>query len=131
MKLIPAFRIGPLAFALGLAGCARPGNMDPSGVFADPAAYRGQTVTLDASFQGYLVDACRFAPGARSVSLSRSDWLVRQNGNCLYVTGDPPTRLDPVDPGSIGRRVELRATVIDDGSQNFLLQALEVRTIDP
>jgi hypothetical protein len=99
-------------------------------VFSDPTAYLGQTVEAEAMFQGYRTSDCRFASDARPVALTRSDWLVRRGTSCLYVTGDQPPGLDPLDPDAIGRRLELRVTVIDDGDGGLLLDLVEARPVD-
>ena len=96
-------------------------------VFVDPSPFNGRTVQVEAVFQGYRVGECRFAPAARSTSLTRSDWLVRRDANCLYVTGERPASLDPVDPSTFGKHLDLRARVIEDDAGKLLLQAIEVR----
>jgi len=133
---------GALAFAvLFPIGCAQrtmePGQEQPSSVpsasqpvstnvFTSPAAYLGQTVEVSGMFQGYQVGDCLFAPGARSTSLTRSDWLVRNGAHCLYVTGSNPSGFDPTYPGA-NRSLELRAKVIDGGDGQAVLQLVDAR----
>lgn len=118
------------------AGCAQqpvavesqPGTTTAGGdVFSNPASYAGQTVNVDGLFQGYRNDQCRFASTARTVGLTRGDWLVRRESNCLYVTGGMPEGLEAIDPSSIGRRIELTAQVIDGGDGKFLLKQVSAR----
>jgi len=144
MKLFVSIILVPVALAFGAAACTqRPVDVDgqptagPAGsaaavdadVFSKPEAYVGQAVRLEALFQGYRIDQCHFAPAARSVALTRSDWLVRHEAMCLYVTGGIPAGLDPVDPGATGRQLELRARVIEDGDGKFVLKLLEARPL--
>jgi hypothetical protein len=123
-----------LVVPLALAGCAqRPATVEgevPSGgadVFADPAAFQGRTVRVEGVLHGYRVAECRFAPAARAVSLTRSDWLVRRGAGCLYVTGGVPPGVNPMNPAAAGRALELQATVIADPDGRFLLRLVEAR----
>lgn len=118
---------------LAAAGCApRTAEVEgePAGaqgdVFADPAAFRGRTVRVEGVFQGHAAAECRFAPAARAVSLTRSDWLVRRGASCLYVTGGIPSGLDPFDAAAAGRPLDLHATVIADPEGRYLLQLRDV-----
>lgn len=146
MKRSLAIVLIPVAFAAGLAGCTqRPVNAEgqstpgsttgsppaESDLFTDPAAHTGRTVRVEGTFQGYRTAECTFAPDARSIALTRSDWLVRRDSRCLYVTGDPPAGLDPIDPGAIGRRLELSARVIEGSDGKFLLELQQARAIQP
>ncbi len=113
-----------VALSLGGVGCTQPTapTISDGDVFSNPAALAGQTVQVEGLFQGYRAGECRFAAAARPVGLTRSDWLVRRETMCLYVTGGFPPGLDPLDPAAIGQQVKLRARVIDDGDGKFLLQ---------
>lgn len=114
------------------AGCSQqsvPVENQPSttiggDVFSNPAAYAGQTVNVDGQFQGFRNDPCRFASSARSVGLTRGDWLVRRENNCLYVTGGTPEGLETIDPSSVGRRIEVTAQVIDGGDGKYVLRQI-------
>jgi hypothetical protein len=135
---------GALSLALLLIpmGCAQrtmePGEEQPSSVpaasqpastanvFSSPAAYLGQTVEVAGVFGGYQVSDCRFAPGARSTSLTRSDWLLRGGAYCLYVTGGNPSGFDPTYPGA-NRDLDVRAKVIDGGDGQAMLQLIDAR----
>ena len=101
-------------------------NPDAGSIFTDPSAFDGQTVELEAAFQGYRVDDCRFAPTARPVSLTRSDWLIRRDAHCLYVTGGRmPLSLDRV-----GQTLHLKVQVTRDEEGKFLLRMIEARGVE-
>lgn len=121
--LILFVALGCTAQPVGVDGQAAPvAAANDAGVFTDPASYAGRTVHVEAIFQGYRVADCRFAPGARAAALTRSDWLVRHEVNCLYVTGATAAGRDG--------RLDLRAKVIDGGDGKFLLQMIEAKPLD-
>ena len=115
--------------SLALAACAQPMAVESANagsVFTNPAAYDGQTVRVEAVFQGYSAGDCQFAQGARTTSVTRSDWLVRQGEHCLYVTGGRPPS---IDPSAVGKRIDLGARVIEHEGA-FLLRMTEARELE-
>ena len=109
-------------------GGTKPEQAKPEAVAdlcAEPARYLDQAVTMTGVYNGFRVADCRFPEGARSTAISRSDWLFRTGGDCLYVTGGVPAGIELVDPGSIGRRLKLTARVSRSEAGEIFLRYLE------
>jgi hypothetical protein len=124
----PGAVLAPLALALLLSACthgARDAAPAPGDVFSDPAAFRGRVVEVEGTYLGWSAAECRFAGSARGVSLTRSDWVLRGEEHCLYVTGGAPEGLDPAAGAAAEQRVRVRGRVIDDGAGRMLLQQIE------
>jgi hypothetical protein len=122
-----------LAVAVLLSACthgapdAAPAHGD---VFSAPEAFRGRNVEVEGAYLGWSSAECRFARSARDVSLTRSDWVLRGEEFCLYVTGGVPDALDPAAVPVGGRRVRVRGRVIEDGAGRLLLQQSEAVVVD-
>ena len=79
---------------------------------AQPAAWRGRSVTVRGQFAGW-VGGCEGPPPR-----SRSDWMLVDAKSCIYVSGPVPQGLAaPPDMASYGRAVTVHAQVelTDDG----------------
>jgi hypothetical protein len=132
-SILIAMLLVPSSLLLGTrcaseGGGAKPGQTKPETV-ADlceaPARYMDQVVRMTGAFNGFRVADCRFPEGASSTALTRSDWLFRTGEDCLYVTGGAPAGIELVDPGSIGRRLELTARVSRREDGRIFLRYLE------
>lgn len=62
-------------------------------VIAAPERFESRNITVTGSFQGWR-GPCRNAP-----PVSRSDWMITDGSNCIYVHGPLPPGLDPAAPG--------------------------------
>ncbi len=81
-------------------------------LLAQPAAWRGRSVTVRGQFAGW-VGGCEGPPPR-----SRSDWMLVDAKSCIYVSGPVPQGLAaPPDMASYGRAVTVHAQVelTDDG----------------
>lgn len=120
----PAERVGPR----GRGQPTRPTHEQPASVAEicrEPSRYVGQTLVLEGVFQGFRVAECRFPDVARSRGLTRSDWLIRTDEDCLYVTGGAPQAVDLLDPELLGRRLELTARLARDDAGKLYLELVE------
>jgi hypothetical protein len=124
----PVALFHPLVVTLLLSACTRgaPDAAPAMGdVFSAPEAFRGREVEVEGAYLGWSSAECRFARSARDVPLTRSDWVLRGEELCLYVTGGAPDGTDPAALPVGGRRVRVRGRVIDDGAGRMLLQQTE------
>lgn len=96
----------------------------------EPERYAGQSITLEGVFTGWRATDCRF-PVAASPALTRSDWLLKTGEVCLYVTGGIPADLEPMDPEDLGRRLELKADVLQTDEGKVYLKYLDGRPLGP
>jgi hypothetical protein len=88
-----------------------------------------QLVRLVGRFQGYRIADCHFPVAASAAGVTRSDWLFRTGGDCVYVTGGAPAGVDPIDPAYTGRRVEIRAEVVKSPTGKVVLRLVEGRLL--
>ena len=79
----------PVQVASG--GKTAPG-IDLRKLLANPAPYLDKPLQLQGRFAGWN-GSC---PGSPPVS--RSDWMLEQDGACLYVNGPLPTGVQPANP---------------------------------
>jgi hypothetical protein len=93
-------------------------------ICAEPEAYLHRVVVLRGFFRGWQVTKCKFPERAAQRPLTRSDWLIQTDNSCAYVTGNMPQGLDPMNPASVGRLVEIKAEIMqtDDGKIYFVSQ---------
>jgi hypothetical protein len=87
-------------------------------------------VTVAGLYHGFRVEGCAFPACVARASLTRSDWLLRTGGDCVYVTGGAPQGVDPFDPSFSGRRIEIRSHVVKDGDGKLRLHYLDGRLLD-
>lgn len=104
------------------------GPLSVGEIFEEPARYEGQVVMLRGIFQGWRTEGCRF-PSSASRRITRSDWLIRTETDCLYVTGGRPASLDPMFPGDVGRRIELKAIVARHEAGGLYLRYLDAHSL--
>ena len=91
--------------------------------------YAGRVVTIEGIFQGWRVADCRFLDAA-SPAITRSDWLIRTDTECLYVSGGLPGDLNPANPKDVGRQLELRAKAERNKDGKLYLKYLGSRLIN-
>jgi hypothetical protein len=96
----------------------------------EPTRYEQQVVELEGIFQGWRIAECRF-PVCASQAITRSDWVISNEGDCLYVTGGKPVNFDPINPESVGHRIQLEAKVVMDKDQKVYLEYFEARSFGP
>ncbi len=89
-----------------------------------------QTVKMTGLFHGFRVEGCAFPDCVAGSSSSRSDWLFRTGGDCVYVTGGAPPGVDPINPSFSGRRIDLHARVTKDTGGKLRLHYIEARLLD-
>ena len=95
-----------------------------SDILASPQAYEGTTVRLEVRFFGWAGGLIDYAP-----PLTRSDWIVGDGGEYIYVTGDFPTGLSPGAAEDYGRWLVLVGTVrIKMESPDLVRPYLEVQS---
>lgn len=115
-----------------LAGPSATGAEAPEGqekpllaqILADPAAWADRSVGLEGEFLGWsanpLCPAVSFGP-----PVTRSDWVLRGNGGCLYCTGTLP--FSPTD--AMGRRAAVDGVVRLTGDGWPYVEVKEVRPL--
>jgi len=81
-------------------------------------------------FHGFRVEGCAFPECVAGSSSTRSDWLFRTGGECVYVTGGAPPGVDPINPSFAGRRIDLRAHVLAEASGKLRLHYIEARLLE-
>lgn len=109
-------------------GGAKPEQAKPETVAdlcKEPARHVDQVVTMTGVYNGFRATDCHFPEGARSTAITRSDWLFRTGEDCLYVTGGVPSEVDRVDPGYLGRGLEITARVSRQESGGIFLHYLK------
>ena len=94
-------------------------------ILADPDRYSGKTVEITGYFRGW--DLLKEAPGGPPVT--RSDWVIADQGGAIYVTGPLPEGLDPASPEEAWTLIRLKAAVESD-QKNVYLKAQSVEQLD-
>jgi hypothetical protein len=82
-------------------------------------AYNTKTVKVGGLFKGWQ-GKC-----ASSFSITRSDWILGDGSDCIYVSGLLPSGLSTVRPGNERVEVTGKVTVAADGKVH--LKALEIK----
>jgi len=96
-----------------------------SDILASPQTYEGTTVRLEVRFFGWAGGLIDYGP-----PLTRSDWLVGDGGEYIYVTGDFPNGLSPGAAEDYGRWLVLVGTVrIKMESPDLVYPYLEVQSV--
>lgn len=91
-------------------------------IFADPEGAATKKVSLRGLFQGWN-DRC-----PESARITRSDWILRDQSGCIYVTGNLPAKLSPFKDKN--EPVFVYATVaLQDGKP--YLEAHKVKVLPP
>ena len=92
-------------------------------ILAAPQAYVGTPVEITGYYHGWdLLGAVGEAP-----PVTRSDWVIADDGGALYVTGILPPGLDPAAMDDVGTVIRLTATVAMQQEQVYLqAQSVEV-----
>jgi hypothetical protein len=88
---------------------------------AAPALYEGQTVTIEGVYQGWQ-------GGYGSPPVTRSDWLVEDATGWLYVTGEPPGDLDPLDDTGLPIKVSGQIELTEEGEPYLVAEEVEAET---
>ncbi len=89
-------------------------------IIEDPSRYENNLVTVAGEYRGWHADDDSGPP------VTRSDWVVRDETGCIYITGKS-AGLDP--DKDIGTLLEVRGTVrvTDDGAPYIEAEAIEVK----
>ena len=112
-----------VAALLFMAGCvSSPGEeFAPSGaspalseLYEIPGAFDGRVVELSGRFMGWT--GCR----APTRMATRSDWTLRDDQTCIYVSGGFPQGLRPRNKKDVGREVRIKALVVRDNDRVYL-----------
>jgi hypothetical protein len=88
---------------------------------AAPALYEGQTVNIEGVYQGWQ-------GGYGSPPVTRSDWLVEDATGWLYVTGEPPGDLDPLDDTGRPIKVSGQIELTEEGEPYLVAEEVEAET---
>jgi hypothetical protein len=90
-----------------------------------PGDYLGAQVEITGYFHGWdLLDEVGEPP-----PVTRSDWVIADEGGALYVTGMLPAGLNPASRNDVGTVIHLTATVATRQEQVYLeAQSIEVLT---
>jgi len=84
-------------------------------ILKEPHRFQGSRLTIQGEFKGWK-GSCFSAP-----PVSRSDWMLQEGKDCIYVTGPLPAGMDPVNPRS--EKVEVNAEVdVDATGKAYLLK---------
>jgi hypothetical protein len=86
-------------------------------ICSEPKQYLGHVIIIRGFFMGWQVAKCKFCEHAATEPLTRFDWLIQTEDYCVFVTGGMPKGLDPLNPASAGRLVEIEAEIkrtVDD-----------------
>lgn len=104
----------------------KPVQATVSDILASPQTYEGTTVRLEARFFGWAGGLIDYGP-----PLSRSDWIVGDGEEYIYVTGEFPTGLSPGEAEDYGQWLVLMGTVrIKMQSPDLLCPYLEVQSAE-
>lgn len=117
------------------AGSGAPDGADAppltvSDLCGPPPLPADQSVKLTGLFHGFRVEGCAFPECVAGSSLTRSDWLFRTGGDCVYVTGGAPPGVDLIDPSFAGRPIDLQARVTQDATGKLRLHYIEARLLE-
>lgn len=90
-------KISIIISILLLVGCS--GTKEKSttlleNIFTSPADYVGKEITHRVEVLGWKGSGCEFAENSLRMPITKSDWLVKADGYCIYVTGGKPDFLN-------------------------------------
>jgi hypothetical protein len=96
-----------------------------AGIIQAPDDYLGEEVEITGYFHGWdLLDEVGGPP-----PVTRSDWVIADEGGALYVTGMLPANLNPASRDDTGTVIRLTATVATRQEQIYLeAKSIEVLT---
>jgi len=84
-------------------------------IIQNPNNYEGKQVIVSGNFKGWK-GSCFSAP-----PVTRSDWMIEDEGQCIYVSGDLPGGLDAMKPS--GEEITIEATVkVDQKGKPYLVK---------
>lgn len=86
------------------------------------------TVQIKCTVVGWKGSQCKFADNAAS-QVTRSDWLVKWDGECYYVTGGLPGFIQLFDNSSFGKSILLKAVLRNDKEGKVYLQYIDCNEI--
>jgi hypothetical protein len=96
-----------------------------AGIIQAPDDHLGEQVEITGYFQGWDL----LGEVGESPPVTRSDWVIADEGGALYVTGMLPANLDPASRDDIGTVIRLTATVATRQEQVYLeAKSIEVLT---
>ncbi len=92
---------------------ASPNQASPSisELYENPGEFDGRVVELSGRFMGWT--GCR----APTRMATRSDWTLRDDETCIYVSGGFPRGLHPRNKKDVGREVTIKARVVRDNER--------------
>ncbi len=85
-----------------------------SEIYENPAVFDGRVVEVSGRFMGWT--GCR----APTQMATRSDWTLRDDETCIYVSGGFPKGLRPRNKKDMGREIRIKALVIWDNDRTRL-----------
>jgi hypothetical protein len=84
-------------------------------ILENPARFAGKEVVLRGEFRGWKADC------PSSTMVTRSDWVLEDGTDCLYVTGRIPSGLLPSEPQ--GETLLIRGRVVTSRAGKAVLSA--------
>jgi hypothetical protein len=85
-------------------------------ILDSPQEYVGKPVEITGYFQGWDL----LGEVGQPPPVTRSDWVIADEGGALYVTGPPPSDLNPASLDDVGTLIHLTATVAMQPGQVYL-----------
>jgi len=73
--------------------------------------YEGARISSDIRIVGWSSKNCKFHDNTLSSSINRSDWIVEENGYCMYVTGGQPKEINLFELPKDGMKAKLTSIV--------------------
>ncbi|TGY88416.1 hypothetical protein E5163_11400 [Marinicauda algicola] len=107
------------------SAASQPSQASPATIANGLAGQIGERVHVQGVYQGFMVRPCRFPEEVRPTSLTRSDWLLRQEDVCVYVTGGRPSGIAPLDTSRVGETVNVIAEIRQDEQGRIYLLFLQ------
>jgi len=86
------------------------------------------TIRIKCIVIGWKGSQCKFAENAAS-QVTRSDWLVKWDGECYYVTGGMPAFIQLFDNSAFGKNILLKAVIRKDKEEKIYLEYLDGQEI--
>ncbi len=86
----------------------------------------GKSLTLNGKFMGYSGVDCIFFENFNAYPPeTRSDWIFKQQENCIYVTGGFPGGLNPAEFDDRGKEIILKAKVKKNDENKLYLEFID------
>ena len=110
-------KISIIISLLFLAGCGATEKSTTvlKDIFSSPADYVGKEITYRFEVLGWNGSGCEFAENSLRAPITKSDWLVKADGYCAYVTGGKP---DFLNFFNLQGGEEINLTCIDKMDEN-------------